>query len=191
MVRMPLEERRRRLIEAAIDIVGDSGVGAASTRAIATRAGMPLASFHYAFSSQQELLMAALHTLVEREMADHGDLQLDGDNQLDAVRSGLLMHLADVDRRPRDYRALQELALYAQHIPGFEDLPAKFRQRRTTRIHDKLVRFRATRDIDFDRPAIDIAKGLVLLADGITISMLTGRDAGELRDSIERQLREA
>ena len=189
-MRMPLEERRRRLIEAAIVIVGESGVGAASTRAISTRAGMPLASFHYAFSSQQELMMAALHTLVEREMADHGDLELDGDNQADAVRSGLLMHLADVDRRPRDYRALQELSLYAQHIPGFEDLPATFRQRRTTRIHDKLVHFRSSRGISFDRPAIDIAKGLVLLADGITLSMLTGRDAGELRESIHRQLRQ-
>lgn len=124
VVRMPLEERRRRLIEAAIVIVGESGLGAASTRAISTHAGMPLASFHYAFSSQQELMMVALHTLVEREIADHGDLELDGHTQTEAVRSALLMHLTDVDRRLHDYRALQELSLHAQHIPGFEELPA-------------------------------------------------------------------
>ncbi|HET9129107.1 MAG TPA: TetR family transcriptional regulator [Propionibacteriaceae bacterium] len=190
MVRMPLEERRRRLIEAAIVIVGESGLGAASTRAISTHAGMPLAAFHYAFSSQQELMMVALHTLVDREIADHGDLELDGHTQAEAVRSALLMHLTDVDRRLHDYRALQELSLHAQHIPGFEDLPATFRERRTSRIHDKLVQFRDSRQIRFDRPAIDIAKGLVLLADGITVSMLTGRDADELRDSIKRQLRQ-
>ena len=191
MVRMPLEERRRRLTEAAIAIVGDSGVGAASTRAVAERAGMPLASFHYAFSSQQELMMVALHTLVEREMADHGDLQLVGNSQGEAVMSALLMHLGDVERRLLDYRAVQELSLYAQHIPGFQDLPAEFRRRRTDRVHAKLVQFRNSRGIRFDRPAIVIAKGLVLLADGITVSLLTGRDAAEMRRSIQRQLRAA
>ncbi len=189
MVRMSLEERRRRLIEAAIDLVGESGTCAATTRGIAARAGMPLASFHYAFASQQELMMAVLHTLVEREIADHGELQLSGANQVEVMLSALMRHLADVERRTNDYRALQELSLYAQHIPGFEGLPAVFRQRRITRVHDKLVAYQQARRATYDRPVLDLAKTLVLFADGITVSLLTGRHPDELRESLERQMR--
>ncbi|MDA8437234.1 MAG: TetR family transcriptional regulator [Propionibacterium sp.] len=189
MVRMSLEERRRRLIEGAIDIVGESGVSAASTRAISARADMPLAAFHYAFTSQQELMMAVLHTLVEREIADHGEFELVGDSQLEVVLAALLRHVDDVERRMNDYRALQELGLYAQHIPGFEGLPAVFRQRRITRLRDKLLAFQQATGVAFDRTALDLAKTLVLLADGITISLITSRHPAELRASLDRQIR--
>jgi DNA-binding transcriptional regulator YbjK len=58
--RLPSAERRREaLLQAATEIVGESGTSAATHRAIAARAGLPLATTSYFFSSITDLLSAA------------------------------------------------------------------------------------------------------------------------------------
>lgn len=61
MARIPVEERREALIDAAFRVIGEQGLSRASTRAIVAEAGMSLASFHYAFESRDQLLEAADH----------------------------------------------------------------------------------------------------------------------------------
>ncbi len=52
-------QRRDALLQAAIEIVGEAGAGAATHRAIAARAGLPLATTSYFFSSIDQLLEEA------------------------------------------------------------------------------------------------------------------------------------
>ena len=54
MARIPAAQRRDALIGAALQVVADRGVAAATTRAIVAEAGMSLASFHYAFESRDD-----------------------------------------------------------------------------------------------------------------------------------------
>ncbi|UQS25956.1 TetR family transcriptional regulator [Amycolatopsis thermalba] len=58
MVRMAADDRRQRFIEAAVQVIGEHGVGGATTRRIAAAANAPLASIHYCFATKQDLLVA-------------------------------------------------------------------------------------------------------------------------------------
>ncbi|MEU5399284.1 TetR family transcriptional regulator [Streptomyces sp. NPDC005963] len=58
-------ERRQRIIDAAIRIVGESGITALSHRTVAAAADVPLGSTTYHFASLDELLVAALRQINE------------------------------------------------------------------------------------------------------------------------------
>ena len=49
VARIPADERRQQLVEAAIRVMARDSVAQATTRAIVGEAGMPLGVFHYCF----------------------------------------------------------------------------------------------------------------------------------------------
>ncbi|MFI7030399.1 TetR/AcrR family transcriptional regulator [Microbispora rosea] len=61
--------RREALLDAAVDLLGDGGFAAVTHRAVARRAGLPLAATSYYFTSRDQLLAEAFALLVERELA--------------------------------------------------------------------------------------------------------------------------
>nr|WP_238421174.1 TetR/AcrR family transcriptional regulator [Gordonia sp. 'Campus'] len=68
MARMSVDQRRSALIESAYRVIADHGVEGATTRRICAHAGMPLASFHYAFESRTALLCAVMETAVPTDI---------------------------------------------------------------------------------------------------------------------------
>ncbi|MGW2490721.1 TetR/AcrR family transcriptional regulator [Streptomyces sp. NPDC001606] len=76
-------ERRRRIIDAAIRVVGRDGIAGLSHRSVAAEADVPLGSTTYHFATLEELMVAALRQANEgfgRVLAErlpeggHGDL---------------------------------------------------------------------------------------------------------------------
>ena len=65
---MSVDDRRTALVEAAYRVIADHGVEGATTRRICAHAGMPLASFHYAFESRTALLRAVMQTAVPEDL---------------------------------------------------------------------------------------------------------------------------
>jgi AcrR family transcriptional regulator len=59
------EERRRQLTEAAVRVVRRDGVRGLTTRKVAEEAGAPLASIHYAFGTKEDLVEAAIRTVID------------------------------------------------------------------------------------------------------------------------------
>ena len=53
-------ERRQRIIDAAIRVVGQKGIGGLSHRSVAAEADVPLGSTTYHFKTLDELLVAAM-----------------------------------------------------------------------------------------------------------------------------------
>ncbi|MFI9105077.1 TetR/AcrR family transcriptional regulator [Streptomyces fildesensis] len=53
-------DRRRRIIDAAIRVVGERGIAGLSHRSVAAEAGVPLGSTTYHFATLDDLLVAAL-----------------------------------------------------------------------------------------------------------------------------------
>lgn len=53
-------ERRQRIIDAAIRVVGEKGIGGLSHRSVAAAADVPLGSTTYHFKTLDELLVATL-----------------------------------------------------------------------------------------------------------------------------------
>lgn len=62
--------RRDALLDAATEIVGESGPAAATHRAIAARAGVPLATTSYFFSSVDELIAEATRRFTSARAAE-------------------------------------------------------------------------------------------------------------------------
>jgi DNA-binding transcriptional regulator YbjK len=60
------EQRRAAIVAAAAELVVETGFGALSHRAVARRAGVPLASTTYYFTSLEELVDLAMAQLAER-----------------------------------------------------------------------------------------------------------------------------
>ena len=78
------ERRRCALVSAAADLLCEGGFDAVRHRAVARRAGLPLASTTYYFSSLAELKIAALEHLTR-----------EGDLWLERVRTTLADHGGD------------------------------------------------------------------------------------------------
>ncbi|MFF4778084.1 TetR/AcrR family transcriptional regulator [Microtetraspora fusca] len=69
--RKPQERALRRkeaLVEAAVTLLGEGGFTAVTHRAVAERAGIPLAATSYYFTSRDELVARAFAVLVERDL---------------------------------------------------------------------------------------------------------------------------
>ncbi|NMO01321.1 TetR/AcrR family transcriptional regulator [Gordonia sp. TBRC 11910] len=62
-------ETRRRLMDAAVEVIAEEGWGAASTRSVALRAGLPPGLVHYHFPSVTDLLIDASLRLAQEEVA--------------------------------------------------------------------------------------------------------------------------
>ncbi|MFJ8359479.1 TetR/AcrR family transcriptional regulator [Streptomyces sp. NPDC093984] len=83
-------ERRRRIIDAAIRVVGEKGIAGLSHRSVAAEADVPLGSTTYHFRTLDELLVAALRQANEgfaRTLTDSGLLEnTEGDLAADLAR---------------------------------------------------------------------------------------------------------
>ena len=125
MTRMPVEDRRKALVEAAFEVIAEHGVENATTRSICSHAGMPLASFHYAFESRDDLLRRVMLTILPVEIDDwvssmlpRADAPVLGRVGLeDNLRSQLGMLRLMLESGPGRMRACVTLALYSHNHP--------------------------------------------------------------------------
>ena len=70
MTRQPRgEQRRRRILQAALAVIGSEGIGAVTHRSVAEVAQVPLGSLTYYFESKEDLLREALLLFVAEETA--------------------------------------------------------------------------------------------------------------------------
>ena len=125
MTRISATERRAALARSALVVIARDGVSKATTRAIVAQAGMPLASFHYAVSSRDELL----RDVVELVVAEEGNAALssllgDAPDVRETIRLALAAYLDLVRSDPGREQAMFELTQYALRTPQLSDLPA-------------------------------------------------------------------
>jgi DNA-binding transcriptional regulator YbjK len=186
MTRLSAEERRSSLVQAALRVIARRGVTAASTRAIASEAGMPLASFHYAFRSRDELIRELVAAVVEGErLATMGSLTADVDIR-SVIRAGLQAYFDLVVAEPGREQAMFELLHYALRTPALGDLP-RAQYESYYEVARELLRSGASRaGVTWTRPLDDLAKLVVSLTDGLTLGWFADRDdaaAARLMDS--------
>ena len=81
------EATRRRIVDAARDVLLERGHGGASTRAVADEAGVRLSLVHYHFGGKQRLLLEVLektwtdaHPLIAVPGTAGTDVSCDGDS---------------------------------------------------------------------------------------------------------------
>jgi DNA-binding transcriptional regulator YbjK len=186
MTRLSAEERRSSLVQAALRVITLRGVNAATTRAIAAEAGMPLASFHYAFRSRDELIRELVAVVVEGErLATMGALAADVDIR-SAIRAGLQAYFDLVVAEPGREQAMFELLHYSLRTPGLGDLPRAQYESYNEVVRELLRAGAEHANVTWTRPLDDLARLVVSLTDGITLGWLADRDdaaAARLMDS--------
>ncbi|MFD9794519.1 TetR/AcrR family transcriptional regulator [Streptomyces sp. NPDC059070] len=159
-------ERRRRIIDAAIRVVGERGIAGLSHRSAAAEADVPLGSTTYHFATLDELLVAALRQANEGFAAvlrDRGALAAPGvDVAAELARLMGEWIAGDRARAELEY----ELYLAALRRPALRPVAAEW----TEGVAELLA------------PHTDpvTARGLVALMDGICLqALLTGGDYDE------------
>jgi DNA-binding transcriptional regulator YbjK len=123
------EERRQVLLEATLDIIEQEGLEGVTHRRVADAAGVPLAATTYYFSSKEDLMQAAMETLIERERANLTTIaDLVVNRQEMSVEEGVEAVIAWQSALLRSHRMQRfaEFELYlrvARTAPRPDDLP--------------------------------------------------------------------
>lgn len=175
MVRRYDPDRRQRIIDAAIRVVGAKGIGGLSHRSVAAEADVPLGSTTYHFKTLDELMVAALR------QANEGFAKLVvARGALDDPESDLAAELADLtgewlagDRTGVELE--YELYLAALRRPALRPVAAEWCQALAERVAH--------------RTDPVTARALVALLDGICLQvLLTGAEYDEeyARDVLAR-----
>ncbi|MFD4833041.1 TetR/AcrR family transcriptional regulator [Streptomyces uncialis] len=168
-------ERRQRIIDAAIRVVADRGIGGLSHRTVAAEADVPLGSTTYHFSTLDELVVAALRQANENGSAFFA-VRLDGGGDLAADVARAIGEW--IARERRWVEVEYELYLAALRRPALRPVAAEWG-------HGFVERLTARTD-----PVT--AKALVALVDGICLQvLLTGADYDEeyAREALSRVVR--
>ncbi len=177
MSRIPATERRSALAHAALAVIVRDGLAAATTRAIVAEAGMPLASFHYAVPSREELLSDVIELVVAGEgSVTLGSLDVDAPDLRSAVRATFAAYLDLVRADPAREQAMFELTQHALRTPALANLP----RRQYDSYHVLAARVLAAGAgryaTEWNLPVDDLARLVIALTDGITLSWLADRD---------------
>jgi DNA-binding transcriptional regulator YbjK len=168
-------ERRQRIIDAAIRVVGAKGLSGLSHRSVAAEADVPLGSTTYHFKTLDELMVAALRQANEgfaKVLAARGALQ-DSHTDLAAELAGLIGEWLAGDRTGVELEC--ELYLAALRRPALRPVAAEWVQS----LVDPLTR----------RSDPVTARALVALLDGICLQVLltgTSYDEGYAREVLGR-----
>jgi AcrR family transcriptional regulator len=185
MPRMAVAERRAALVQAAMRIIAKQGVAAATTRAVTHEAGMSLASFHYAFRSRDELIAELIAYVVENETVAASSTLHGGGDLESTIRIGLLSYLDLVAADPDRELAMFELTQYALRTGDLGEA-AKAQYARYYAAAEALVRAASERTgWTWSRPADEIARIVVTLTDGLTLSWLVHRDDAVTRPVVD------
>ncbi|WP_460436468.1 TetR/AcrR family transcriptional regulator [Angustibacter speluncae] len=181
---MSADERRERLLDAAVRLMTRDGVAAATTRAVAAEAGMRVSTFHYCFASRDEMIALVVQRLsaserlsVDEALGPGKDLRA---TMADAAE-GFLQHLV---AHPGHEQVLFELNHLALRSPGLEHLAAA----QYAMYHEAAAWvLQQVADLSGSAwavPVPDLARLVVTVTDGVTTTWLADRDTGAARATL-------
>lgn len=189
MPRIPLPERRARLIAAAVRVIGDRGVNAATTRAIAAEADMPLASFHYAFESHNTLMGEVMNHVLEFDASRLREVVHNAQTMPKAVEAALQGHLDSLVEDMRRQRSIQELTHYALRTKGLEHIAVEQQAKARRTVAGMLETYAREHGVSYTVSAELLADQLLVLTDGISMAYVIDRDAAAIRAYIPQLAR--
>ena len=180
MPRMSITERRQALMEAAFRVIAEKGVAAATTRAIAAEAGMPLASFHYAFESHTDLMGELIEVVATRESEAIDEVFEMRDDLLGSVRMGLQAFISHLVESPGMERAVLEMTMFASRTPTLEHLaPQMYARYRAIAV--RMLEKAEAAGYTWSVPREDIAFQIVTITDGLAMTYLVDHDEASVR----------
>jgi len=171
-----IDERRRQLLDAGVAVMTEQGVGAVTTRAVTSKAGLPHGSFHYCFDSKADLFGAMLGQELGRSLAAAFEPPVEPLAPVDRIAAGLRTRLDLVRERPSYFLALAELTALSHRDPELRDL-ARWEQGEYRReVTRNVEEWSAADGLSWSAPTASIAALIIAVSDGIASSWLSDRD---------------
>jgi AcrR family transcriptional regulator len=182
--RIPVEERRQALVEAAMRVMEREGIAAATTRAICAEAGMPNGFFHYCFTSKQELMLEVAQQF-RRHFMELFTLtdELRGDVR-DVVCAALTAFLDDVAANPDIHQLTYELPLYALRDKELAGIAQRCYEDNEIVGAEFLRTVAAITGCEWTEPPGELARYLAVSVDGTVLQWLMLRDDERVREHI-------
>lgn len=126
MAYLSYEERRRSLIDAAVEVIVSEGLAKTTTRRVAEQAGAAIGTLHYCFRNKEELMEA----VIERGTSTFGSAfeDIDPAEGVEAtIRASVAAYWAWARDNPGLNMALQELLVWMIRNRPDDDLYATVR----------------------------------------------------------------
>lgn len=177
--RRSVEERREQLIDAAIQVLANEGLGRATTRNITEQANLALGAFHYAFRSKDELLESVIERVVsttERVLQDAVEDVRDDPSQ--AIPRMLDEFWDFIDSTPDLQLAQYELTVHALRNPSMAHLAGDQHRRYTAAIRSVIE---LVPDGPEGETADDLARYIAATMDGLVLHRLVEGDVEAAR----------
>jgi AcrR family transcriptional regulator len=192
-MRMSAEDRRDRLVEAAIRVMTRDGVARATTRAIASEAGMPLGVFHYAFHSKQELVTRVTETIAQQSKADiDAAVFASGTQDLyQLILAGLTAYFDHVVAHPHEHLVTYELTTAALREPELEDVARRQYDYYLKENEELLLAAADLFGFDFTEPVPVVTRYTLSVVDGLALNWLARGDEEEAREVLRLTARAA
>jgi AcrR family transcriptional regulator len=192
-MRMSAEDRRDRLVEAAIRVMTRDGVARATTRAIASEAGMPLGVFHYAFHSKQELVSRVTETIAKQSKAEIDAAIFAGGQQdlYQLILAGLTAYFDHVVAHPHEHLVTYELTTAALRDPELEDVARRQYDYYLKENEQLLVAAAELFGFEFTEPVAVVTRYTLSVVDGLALNWLARGDEHEAREVLRLTARTA
>ncbi|MDX6325924.1 MAG: hypothetical protein QOK15_2278 [Nocardioidaceae bacterium] len=192
-MRMSAEDRRDRLVEAAIRVMTRDGVARATTRAIASEAGMPLGVFHYAFHSKQELVTRVTETIAQQSKADIDAAIFSSGTQdlYQLILAGLTAYFDHVVAHPHEHLVTYELTTAALREPELEDVARRQYDYYLKENEQLLLAAAELFGFEFTEPVAVVTRYTLSVVDGLALNWLARGNEEEAREVLRLTARAA
>jgi AcrR family transcriptional regulator len=180
--------RREQLVTAAVTVMAREGVRAATTRAVAREAGVPLSTVHYLFGTKAAMLRVVIETLTDDVVAGFSAAQLRGRNLRNVLDSMVDVCWRGVHERPQHHLLLLELTTYALREPGLHEVAVEQYARYLDAIDQMLRRVYARAGVDVPADNATLARLMLAGLDGFTLQQLVDDDPQAIRAGLTRVL---
>ncbi|MFZ6845041.1 TetR/AcrR family transcriptional regulator [Undibacterium sp. RuTC16W] len=167
---------KEQIIRGAVDALIETGLAAVTTRRIAEKAGVNLATLHYYFENKDAVLIGALEMIIS-QMA--GALSADVTEQLDIATciENVITNSWRLILLTRDIQILQyELTLYTMRNSGAQSL-AKFQYNSYCKVYEDAFRHGIANTGNPSKIDLgDLARFVVAGMDGLILQYLVDPD---------------
>ena len=178
MARVSAEDRRRQLVSAAFRVIGRDGFAKATTRAICTEAGAPLASFHYCFASKQELLSELTTQTLDELAAARSDGTHIRPTVAESLQVSLRFYWQTVEDDPGRESVLMALTQHALNDPGLAGVAEQQYAAYHRTARETLEEIAEGCGVTWTLPVEQLARMFIVVTDGVTLAWLVDHDSG-------------
>jgi AcrR family transcriptional regulator len=173
-------KRRAALLHAAFDVVAEAGFEGLRTRAVATRAGVNIATLHYYFPSKQDLIEGVAQLLSAKFVTLHGPApRPSGLPALDRMRQEFSDGRFYLKHHPEVILVMQEFGLRGKRDPEVQKICDQMNGHWRDGIAQTVQEGVADGTFRNDIPAHDLIPLLMSILSGIATSGTTQIDAVE------------